>query len=118
MKIGRIIIFPVMAALVFTVGFVLGANYMADRASRSEMLAEFKVDYGTLERDDVSPQLREYLKSRLYYLACQLEPRDLQGVQFDFGAVDEKIGLSGIKGPETDAEVYRMAMARHNQSRR
>lgn len=65
----------------------------------------------------MSSQLREYLKSRVYSLARILRPRDLQGVRFDFGPVDEKVlgGASGLKGPETESETYEIAMTKHNQ---
>ena len=118
MKLQHIILTVALVAGAFIAGFLSGFSYQDSRASRSEMRAEFKVAHSTLKRTDTEPQLREYLKSRLYYLACQLEPRDLYGFDFDFGPVDERIGFSGIKGSETDAEVYQMAMARHQQNKK
>jgi len=117
MQRGRILIWLILAGIVFAAGFALGIRYEGVRASRLEILAEFKIDYANLEQAEVSPQLREYLKSRLYFLASELEPRDLQGFHFDFGIVDEALlaGATGIKDPQSNADVYRFAMKKHNQ---
>ena len=117
MKYGRILVWLILAGIVFAAGFALGFRYEDFRASRSARLAEFKIEYANLEQAEMSPQLREYLKSRLYYLASELEPRDLQGFHFDFGPVDEVLlaGATGIKDPTSNADVYRFAMTKHNQ---
>lgn len=117
MKYGRIIAGLVLAGIIFATGFAFGLRYLGVRASHSEMLAEFKIDYANLEQAKLTPQLREYLKSRIYFLASELEPRDLQGFRFDFGVVDEGLlgGATGIKGPDSNADVYGLAMNIHNQ---
>jgi hypothetical protein len=117
MKFGRIIVCLILAGVVLVAGFALGLRFASIRGSHSEMLAEFKIDYANLEQAGLTPQLREYLKSRLYFLASELEPRDLQGFHFDFGAVDESLlgGATGIKGPESNADVYDFAMTKHSQ---
>jgi hypothetical protein len=117
MKFGRIIGCLILTGVVLAAGFALGFHFASVQGSHSEMLAEFKVDYANLEQTELTPQLREYLKSRLYFLASQLEPRDLQGFRFDFGSVDEKSldGASAVKGPESNADVYAFAMTKHSQ---
>lgn len=117
MKLGRIIIGLTLAAGVFVAGFLLGVRYSILRASQAEMLAEFKVHYANLEHADVAPQLREYLKSRLYFLACGLEPRHLDGVRFDFGPVDKSVlsNASGIKGPDSESDIYSLALSKHGR---
>jgi len=107
----------IIAGIICAIGFGIGSQYAGLRSSRAEELAEFKIHYANLQRTDLTPQLREYLKSRLYFLASELEPRDLSSFHFDFGPVDEKLlaGASGIKGPETESDTYKIAMAKHNQ---
>lgn len=118
MKFTRIITSLILAGIVCAMGFGVGSQYAGVHGSRSEMLAEFKIHYANLlQHTDLTPQLREYLKSRLYFLASELESRDLSGFHFNFGPVDEKLlaGASGIKGPETETDTYKVAMAKHNQ---
>lgn len=117
MKFTHTIISLILAGIICAVGFGMGSQYAGVRSSKAEMLAEFKIHYANLQRTELTPQLREYLKSRLYFLASGLEPRDLSGFHFDFGPVDEKLlaGASGIKGPETESDTYKIAMAKHNQ---
>ena len=117
MKYRRIVVSLGLAGMLFAAGFALGLRYEGLRGFHSEELAEFKIEYANLETAEATPQLHEYLKSRLYYLACELEPRDLQGFHFDFGPVDEALlaDATGIKGPESNAEVYRFAMTKHSQ---
>lgn len=97
-------------------GFAFGLK-TAPIPARHAKLSEFKVHLKNLEQANPSPQLREYLKSRLYFLACGMSPRDLKGIFFDFGPVDETLlrGFSGIKGPETEAEIYQQAMTKHGR---
>ena len=101
-------------------GFALGWRYSDTGSWRHQILGEFKVHYRNLQGGGLSPQLREYLKSRLYFLACSLERRDLYQVEFDFGPVDEKLldGASGIKGPEAESDTYGRAMTKHKQKGR
>jgi hypothetical protein len=84
------------------------------------MVSEFKVLHANLEIQDLSPQLREFLKSRLYYVAGFLDPADVDGYQFDYGPIDEQVlgKAHGNKGPETQSELYENAMARHPSHKR
>jgi hypothetical protein len=89
-------------------------------AWKGPMVSEFKVLHANLESQDLSPQLREFLKSRLYYIAGSLDPADLAGFHFDYGPINEQVlgRAQGNKGPETQAELYAMAMARHPGQRK
>jgi hypothetical protein len=106
-----------LVGAVFSAGFIVGTFRHDERAWKNPVMAEFRVHYYNLERTDLSPQLREYLKSRLYYLAYRLDARDLIGFRFNFGPIDEKLlgGATGIKGPETELDTYTVAMTRHKQ---
>jgi hypothetical protein len=120
MKLRIILIAIAFAVAGVGAGFALGWKYADTGAWKHQVLAEFKVHHWNLEHSAMSPQLREYLKSRIYFLASILEPRDLYNVRFDFGLVDEELlgGASGIKGPHSELETYGMAMTKHKQKSR
>src|SRR4029077_15828923 len=101
----------VLVGLLF--GFILGWY----RARHDQMLAECKVHYANLRYQQVSPQLREYLKSRIYYLATSLDPVEMWGWRFDFGPVDTNAlgNVTAHKEPMALSDAYQTAMQRHNQ---
>lgn len=56
---------------------------------KGPMVSEFRVLHANLETPDLTPQLHEFLKSRLYYIAGFLNPSDVSGYTFDYGPIDE-----------------------------
>jgi hypothetical protein len=61
---------------------------------------------------DVSPQLREYLKGRIYtLLAYGIKDEWVDG-RIDYGRIDRRIlgDISVVKGGENDDELYEAAM--------
>ncbi|HET6408622.1 MAG TPA: hypothetical protein VFG14_12125 [Chthoniobacteraceae bacterium] len=98
-------------------GVAVGIFLIGNASWKAPIIAEFKVHHHNLQSENLEPQLREYLKSRIYSLATLLESRDLQGYQFDFGPPDTKIlaGVSGIKGAETEIEIYQLAQRKHRK---
>ena len=59
-----------------------------------------------------SPQLREYLKGRVYDLVAAGVSSKWVNDEIDFGPVDRKIlgSAAVVKGAESDDELYRMAL--------
>lgn len=60
-----------------------------------------------------SPQLREYFKGRVYALVSEGNRREWVDDKIDYGPIDRKLlwNLSVVKGPDSDEDLYRMAMA-------
>ncbi len=83
-------------------------------------LAELKLTEAQLARHfaTMNPQLREYLKCRLYLNICEvrMRPEFFTGplAEVDYGPVDLEVlnGVSAIKGPESPDDLYRDAMAK------
>ena len=68
---------------------------------------------------NLEPQLREYLKARLYSTAANnINEGWLAGWKIDFGPVDDSIlfPVYAIKNASATQEVYEAALARHPQS--
>jgi hypothetical protein len=110
--------FPVVAA--FVIGGLLGATaglgISAAKFVSTGPLNEFAVLHGNLSSDrKLDPQLREYLKARLYYVAMSLDPKQIAGRDIDFGPIDEII--LGKADPRTEAvpytQLYQDVLARH-----
>jgi len=59
-----------------------------------------------------SPQLREYLKGRVYALVTYGNRSAWVDDKIDYGPIDRKLlrNLSVVKGPDSDEDLYRMAM--------
>jgi len=100
-----------LVGIFFTAGVWTGISLKEATASGPGR-AEFRVHLNNLQRKDLTPQLREYLKSRIYYLASVMPKQDLPKENFDYGPVDETIlaGASGIKDASSPQEVYARAM--------
>ena len=82
-------------------------------------LEEVKICIGNLEKEpkgEVQPQLREYLKVRLYWNALvNMRYRSdffSESMKLDYGPVNQSIlgSVSGIKDPISPDEVYRGAI--------
>lgn len=81
-------------------------------------IEEAKICYTNLEQDpqSQSPQLREYLKARLYSASANyISEGWLDGWQIDFGPVDDSVlgGVYAIKNASETREVYEAALSRH-----
>lgn len=86
---------------------------------KREQVLEFLVLFDNMVRGCPTPQMREYSKERLYYLATKLDNEDFPFTEyrdFDFGPIDTSIlgqlrahGSSDIRGKE-----YQMAIAKHH----
>ena len=110
--------FPVIAAFVIggLIGATAGVAYSAAKFATAPQLNEFAVLHANLASDrKLDPQLREYLKARLYYVAMSLNPSQIADRKIDFGPIDET--LLGKADPRTEAvpyaQLYQDALARH-----
>jgi hypothetical protein len=111
-KIAIAGIFAVVGlASAFAIGWQFSAHYTT--------LSELRVHQTNLMQDALTPQLREYLKSRIYFLAAGLPERDLADLRIDFGPVKEEFlgGTTGIKGPESESDTYSLAKLKGQLSR-
>lgn len=111
--------FPTVAAFVIggLLGATVGVGLSASKLGHAGQLNEFNVLHGNLASPDrkLDPQLREYLKARLYYVSMSLGPKEIAGRSIDFGPVDEAI--VGKADPRTEtvpySQLYQDALARH-----
>jgi len=94
------------------VGVFIGVGQGGKQIARHHLRGELRIHLQAYQDANDNPQLKEYLKSRIYFLVCLLEDSDLEGCEFDFGSIDEStLGcLSGIKGPESQQEIYERAI--------
>lgn len=79
-----------VAAIFLAMGYVLGLRHGQFQSA----LEEAKVARAILQRDDiiVQPQLREFLKRRIYYLiGTKFYDSGYLGTQWDVGTVDTNI---------------------------
>jgi hypothetical protein len=84
-------------------------------------IEEAKLCYLNLENysADMSPQLREYLKARLYSAAAYYVNEGwLDGWDIDFGPVDDKVlqPIYAIKNSSYTKDIYNAALQRHPRS--
>jgi hypothetical protein len=110
--------FPVVAAFVIggLVGATAGVGFSAAKFATTPQLNEFTVLHANLASDrKLDPQLREYLKARLYYVAMSLKPNQIADRSIDFGPIDET--LLGKADPRTEVvpyvQLYQDALSRH-----
>jgi hypothetical protein len=110
--------FPVVAAFVIggLVGATAGVGLSAAKFATVGQLNEFNVLHTNLASDrKLDPQLREYLKARLYYVAMSLEPKQIADRSIDFGPIDETVLVKA--DPRTEAvpygQLYQDVLARH-----
>ncbi|MHB0925961.1 MAG: hypothetical protein ACYC1F_05605 [Gallionellaceae bacterium] len=96
------------------------ARRLATYYLKNEQQGEFANIQQILLQKCPSPQLREYLKLRLYYLATQFEPGQLVGgtyaTDFDFGPVDRQL-LGPIRAHilyNLEGKEYEMAVEIHH----
>ena len=115
--------FPVIAALVIggMVGATAGVGISATKFASTGQLNEFNVLHGNLAGErKLDPQLREYLKARLYYVSMSLDAKQVRGREIDFGPVDE--ALLGKADPRTEIvpfpQLYQDAIDRHGAVRK
>jgi hypothetical protein len=86
--------FPTVAAFVIggLVGATLGFAVAVQKFANQGQVAEFKILQKNLAADPPpQPQLREYLKARLYYVAMGLTPQDVAGQKIDYGPVEPQV---------------------------
>jgi hypothetical protein len=110
--------FPMVAAFVIggLLGATVGVGISAAKFATAGQLNEFNVLHGNLASDrKLDPQLREFLKARLYYVSMSLSPKEVAGRGIDFGPVDEAV--LGKADPRTESvpftQLYQDALARH-----
>jgi hypothetical protein len=96
-------------AIAFYVGLRFG-----DEANQHPGAEELKLTAFNLEKhsSDITPQLREYLKGRLYTLLISGIRDDWVDGRVDYGPIDSNVlrRISVVKGPESYADLYRLAM--------
>jgi hypothetical protein len=90
----------------------IGSFILQAKTSDVHVVEEVKICTANITKPDIAPQLREYLKERLYWNAAiwmHYRPDFFVGAQrLDFGPVDTKIlgTARGIKDCSTSEEVY------------
>jgi hypothetical protein len=114
--ISTVVILLIVLSAVFVGGFALGLRDGLPKHA----VEEFKMCHMnlTFNATNLTPQTREYLKSRLYWNAVVHIPANcFPEYQFDFGPVDDLAlaGVDGIKDCSTSLEVYNAAMEKHSQ---
>lgn len=103
--------------LALLIGIGLGyfiAYQRTQTTAQAQSAQELKMAVQTLELLPAgeSPQLREYLKGRIYSLLAQGIRPEWVSKPLDFGPID-RTHLGSIrvtKGPESDEELYRLAL--------
>jgi hypothetical protein len=115
--------FPIVAAFVIggLLGATVGVGVSAMKFGSAGQLGEFNVLHGNLASDrKLDPQLREFLKARLYYVSMSLDPKQVAGRDIDFGPVDEAV--LGKSDPRTESvpftQLYQDALARHGNPKK
>ncbi|HET6407511.1 MAG TPA: hypothetical protein VFG14_06485 [Chthoniobacteraceae bacterium] len=115
--------FPIIAAFVIggLLGATLGLGISASKFASAGPLNEFKVLHGNLAADrPLDPQLREFMKARLYYVAMSLDPKQIAGQSIDFGPVNET--NLGKADPRTEnvsyTQLYQDVLSRHGVVKR
>lgn len=112
-------VLPILVALACGVG---AGWFLCWRTIKSNQpyqpIEEAKICYINLDQDQqsLSPQLREYLKARLYSAASHYITEGwLDGWQIDFGPVDDSVlgGVVAIKNASETREVYEAALSQH-----
>jgi hypothetical protein len=79
-------------------------------------MEETRLLHDNLLAPNVAPQAREYFKARFYVNMALWIPRGYYPeFRVDHGPVDDKLlgELVTIKGPESNADVYYLAMKKH-----
>jgi len=111
----------IVVPIALLIGFVTGFFYGRATHQEYKPVEEFRTAHILLtDGSDLNPQLREYLKLRVYWnAAVMIRSEWLEGYKFDFGPVDESIlGDAGkIKGPSKIEEFYPAAMEKHGQKK-
>ena len=84
-------------------------------------IEEAKICYTNLEMhsESMDPQLREFLKARLYSVSAQyIQEGWLDGWEIDFGPVDDSVltPIYAIKNAASTLEVYNAALLKHPDS--
>jgi len=103
-------LFLPFVVLAFCVGNRLGSETRQHPGAE-----ELKLAASNLEKysDEMSPQLREYLKGRAYTLIAGGIRSGWVNDNVDYGPIDRSVlgSISVVKGPESDEDLYRFAMA-------
>lgn len=80
--------------------------------------AELRLIVSNLENSSgvISPQLREFLKGRLYVLLIKGVRSDWVQSSVDYGPIDREIlgPIKIVKGGTSDEDLYRLAMKKSN----
>jgi len=106
------------------VGAVLAGVVLYYATYDMRTLEEVKVCTANIQKTDIEPQLREYLKERLYWNAAvwMRNRRDFftGSQQLDFGPVDTKVlgNARGIKDSSSSLEVYEAALKKFGMQRK
>lgn len=108
---------PLLATAVgFCVGAYLGNGNAVQQGRFQAALAENKVAADNLSNESLGPELREYLKGRIYYNIATEYPNTrgyLLRKDWDFGPVDRRIMRGSIyaKDPNYDTDSFDAATA-------
>lgn len=115
--------FPVVAAFVIggIIGATAGVGISASKFVSTGQLNEFNILHSNLASGrNLDPQLREFLKARLYYVSMSLQPKQIADRKIDFGPIDEAI--LGKADPRTEpvpyAQLYQDVLARHGAAKK
>lgn len=115
--------FPVVAAFVIggLIGATAGVGISASKFVSTGQLNEFNILHSNLAAERrLDPQLREFLKARLYYVSMSLQPKQIADRKIDFGPIDETV--LGKADPRTEsvpyAQLYQDVLARHGTAKK
>jgi len=93
--------------------FYIGHN-IGSEAKQTPGAYELRITGHNLERhsDEISPQLRDYLKGRFYTLLAGGIRSEWVNDKVDYGPIDSKdLGpIMVVKGPESNERLYELAM--------
>ena len=106
---------PLVAIFCVVVGYLIAEfTNPVFRNNQHPGAEELKLAVWNLENSnqDVSPQLREYLKGRIYSLVAYGIRDGWVDGRVDYGRIDRKVlgEISVVKGGESDDELYEAAM--------
>ncbi len=113
---------PIVIALSFGAAIGWSACWLRIRGNQPyQPIEEAKISYHNLEEHwgELDPQLREYLKARLYSASANYVHEGwLDGWDIDFGPVDDAVlsPVYAIKNASPTEEVYEAALRRHSRS--
>jgi hypothetical protein len=100
-------------------GYFVGGMAVFRKAWNDEVNAHLQVYRGNLLSRNVEPQLREFLKERLYCLTARIERGAIQSNDIDFGPVDYSVLGSAYACADGTwrGRTYQLAVEKHSPTK-